>query len=145
MFKHCCYYFVRWTVYHLSVCRKVNRQYKYNLSCTMHYHRHPYRRNKVRRHFTESWKIITGKCHNYRKLCRRPTVRRHFTKSWKIITGKCHNYRCICKRPTISRYVVGGSILSIKSPTACANSKGRCIKCISDRVKFPTDREKYGG
>ena len=27
--------FVRCTVYHLSVCRKVNRQYKDNLSCTM--------------------------------------------------------------------------------------------------------------
>jgi len=32
LFKHCCYCFVRWTIYHLSVCRKVNRQYKYNLS-----------------------------------------------------------------------------------------------------------------
>jgi len=60
LFKHYCYYFVQWTVYHLSVCRKVNRQYKYNLSCTMNYHRRQYRRMKVRRHFTESWKIITG-------------------------------------------------------------------------------------
>jgi len=52
LFKHCCYCFVRWTVYHLSVCRKVNRQYKHHLSCTLHYHRRPYRRITVRRHFT---------------------------------------------------------------------------------------------
>jgi hypothetical protein len=60
LFKHCCYYFVRWTVYHLSVCRKVNRQYKYNLTCTLHYHRRPYRWTKIRQYFTENWKIITG-------------------------------------------------------------------------------------
>jgi hypothetical protein len=109
LFKHCCYCFVRWTIYHLSVRRKVNRQYKYHLSCTMHYHRHPYRRT----YFTESWKIITGnatitddfadglrplvfhiklkniywKCHNHRWLCRRTTIRQHFTESWKNITG----------------------------------------------------------
>jgi len=59
LFKHCCYCFVRWTIYHLSVCRKVNRQSKYNLSCTMNYHRRKYRRTKVHRHLTESSKIIT--------------------------------------------------------------------------------------
>jgi hypothetical protein len=48
LFKHCCYCFVRRTVYHLSVCMKVNRQYKHHLSCTLHYHR----RIPVRRHFT---------------------------------------------------------------------------------------------
>jgi len=60
LFKHCCYCFVRWIVYHLSVCRKVNRQYKHHLSCTMHYHQRPYRWTHVRRYFTETWKIFTG-------------------------------------------------------------------------------------
>ena len=60
LFKHYCYCFVRWIVYHLSVCRKVNRQYKHQLSCTMHYHQRPYRWTHVRRYFTESWKIFTG-------------------------------------------------------------------------------------
>jgi len=32
-------------------------QFNNYLKC--HYHRHPYRRTNVRRHFTESWKIIT--------------------------------------------------------------------------------------
>jgi len=31
---------------------KVNRQYKHHLSCTLHYHRRPYRQIPVRRHFT---------------------------------------------------------------------------------------------
>jgi len=51
LFKHCCYCFVRWTICNLSVYRKVNRQYKHNLSCTLHYHRLPYRQITVRRHF----------------------------------------------------------------------------------------------
>jgi len=28
--------------------------YKYHLSCTLHYHQHPYRRTHIRRYFTES-------------------------------------------------------------------------------------------
>jgi len=52
LFKHCCYCFVRWTIYHLSVCKKLNRQYKHHLSCTLHYYRRPYRQIPVRRHFT---------------------------------------------------------------------------------------------
>jgi len=52
LFKHCCYYFVRWTVYHLSIYRKVNRQHKHHLSCMLHYHRRLYRRITVRQHFT---------------------------------------------------------------------------------------------
>jgi hypothetical protein len=51
LFKHCCYCFMRWTVCNLSICRKVNRQYKHNLSCTLHYHQRPYRRITVRRPF----------------------------------------------------------------------------------------------
>jgi hypothetical protein len=46
---------VRRAVCNLSVCRKVNRQYKHNLSCTVHDHRRPYRRIIVRRHFIESF------------------------------------------------------------------------------------------
>jgi hypothetical protein len=34
-------------------------RYKYHLSCTLHYHRRPYRRTHIRWYFTESWKIIT--------------------------------------------------------------------------------------
>jgi hypothetical protein len=41
------------------------------------------------------------------------------------------------------------SILPTQFPTDCANIKGLCIKCISDRVRLPTDLpancEKYGG
>ena len=82
LLKHCCYCFVRWTVYHLSFCRKVNRQYKYNISCAVqqlptnslpsashrefknnylkcHNHRRPYRWTHVFQHLTESSKIIT--------------------------------------------------------------------------------------
>jgi hypothetical protein len=102
----CCYYFVRWTVNNISVCRKVNRQYKHNLSCTVHDHRRLYQRITVRRHFTESFTrnaIITDdfvdglrpsafhrecwKCHNHRRLCNRITVRRHLS--------AVHNYRQI--------------------------------------------------
>ena len=39
---NCCYCFVRWAVCSLSVCRKINRQYKHNLSCTVHSHRRLY-------------------------------------------------------------------------------------------------------
>jgi hypothetical protein len=52
LFKHCYYCFVRWTICNLSVCKKVNRQYKHNLSCTLHYHGRPYWRIKVRQPFT---------------------------------------------------------------------------------------------
>jgi hypothetical protein len=52
LFKHCCYCIVRWTIYYLSVCRKIIRQYKHHLSCTLHYHRRSYRRIPVLRHFT---------------------------------------------------------------------------------------------
>jgi hypothetical protein len=52
LFKHCCYCFMRWTVYHLSVCRKINKQYKHHLSYTLHYHRRLYWRIPVLRHFT---------------------------------------------------------------------------------------------
>ena len=114
-----------------------------------HHHRCLYRRPKVRRHFIESWEIITRKCHHYWHLYRRPKVRRHFIESWKIITEKCHHHRWICRRTYVRRYVVGGSILPTTSPTDCANSKGWCIKCISDRVILPTelltDRENMEG
>jgi hypothetical protein len=110
-----------------------------------HLHWRPYRRPIVRRYFTESWKIITGKCHIHRW----PKVRRNLTESWKIITGKCHNHRQMCRRIYVGRYVVGGSILPTTSPTDSTNSKGRCIKCISDRViwstELPTDRENMEG
>jgi hypothetical protein len=36
------------------------------------------------------------------------------------------------------------SILPTQLPTDCANIKGLCIKCISDRVILPTELEKYG-
>ena len=82
LFKHCCYCFVWWTVYHWIFFRKVNRKYNHNTSCTLNNHRRPYRRTPVRQHLTESSKIITPKCHNHR----RTPVRRHLTESSKIIT-----------------------------------------------------------
>jgi len=60
LFKHCCYCFVRWTVYHLSFCRKENKQYKYNHFVQCHNHRRQYQQNIIRRHFTESLKTITS-------------------------------------------------------------------------------------
>ena len=56
--------FMWWTVYQLSFCRKVNRQYKDNLSCIMQTYRHPYRRMVIRRYLTESSKLITQNATN---------------------------------------------------------------------------------
>jgi len=146
LFKHCCYCFVRWTVYHLSVCRKVNRQCKYNLSCTIHYHRRPYRRTPSA--FHRELKNNYWKCHIHRWTFWRPTIHRHFTELENNY-WKCHNHQRMCRQISVRWYIVDGSILPTKSPTECANSKGRGIKCISDRVilptELPTDRKKYGG
>ena len=98
LFKHCCYCFVQWTIYNWIFCRKVNRKYKHNTSCTLNNHRRPYWRTRVRWHLTESSKIITPKCHKHRRLYRRTCVRRHLTESSKIITPKCHNPRRLYRR-----------------------------------------------
>ena len=117
----CCYYFVRWTVNNISVCRKVNRQYKHNLSCIVHDHRHLYQRitrssafhkqlhkyllemtlsptssiptDTVRRHFTESCRNICWKCPLSPTSLPTDTVRRHFTQSCINIYWKCHYHR----------------------------------------------------
>ena len=72
-----------------------------------------------------------------------------FHRELKNIYLKCHNHRRCCGQIPFSSYVVGGSKLQTKSPMDGANSKGRGIKCISDRVslltKLPTDDENYGG
>jgi hypothetical protein len=60
---------------------------------------------------------------------------------------KCHYHRRPSRRNSGRRYVVGGSLLPTTSPTDGANTKERCIKCISHRVilptELPTDRENY--
>ena len=88
------------------------------------------------------------KCHNYRRLCRWTTVHGHFIENWKIITANATITDDFVDGK-LPRYVVGGSILPTKSSTDCANSKGQCIKCITDRVRvlmeLPIDREKFGG
>ena len=58
---------------------------------------------------------------------------------------KCHYHRRPYQRIPGRQYVVGGSLLPTTSPTDCANSKERCIKCIFDRAMLLTDHEKYGG
>jgi hypothetical protein len=67
----------------------------------------------------------------------------------KNIYCKYHNHRRHCERISVRYYVVGGSKLPKKSTTDGANSKGRGIKCIFDRVSLPTELptncEKYGG
>jgi len=83
LFKQCCYCFVWCTVYHLSVCRKVNRQSKDNLSYTM-----PQLPTTLPTHegpsaFHREFKNNYFKCHNYRQLYRRTKVRRHFTENSK--------------------------------------------------------------
>ena len=94
----------------------------------------------VRRHFTESSKIITWNVTitdpNTDGLS--PSA---FYREFKNNYLKCHDHR--------RQYRVSGSILPTQLPTDCANSKGLCIKCISDRVilptDLPTDHEKYEG
>ena len=68
-------------------------------------HRRPYRQTTIRRHLTESWKIITPKCHNHRRPHRRTGVRRHLTESSKIITLKCHNHRRRHRRTIVRRHL----------------------------------------
>jgi hypothetical protein len=60
LFDKCLSVFVWWAVCNLSVCRKVNRQYKHKFSCTVHDHPRPYRWITFRRYFTESYKIFIG-------------------------------------------------------------------------------------
>jgi len=136
--------------------------YKYHLSCTLHYHRCPYRRTHVRQYFTESWKIITGnatltddfadglpsvsisqRVEKYLlEMPQSPTTLQTdyrasaFHRELKKYYWKCHNHRRCGGRIPVRRHVVGGSKLPTKSPTDCANSKQRGIKCISDRVSL---------
>ena len=56
---------------------------------------------------------------------------------------KCHH---ITDGHTDEYIVVGTlSILPTEFLTDRTNIKGLCIKCISDRVRLPTDCEKYRG
>jgi hypothetical protein len=86
LFKHCCYCFVQWTIYHLSFCRKVKRQYKHNLSCTMQQLPTSIPTDSSPSAFHREFKNNYLKCHNHRCLYRRNNVHRHFTESSKIIT-----------------------------------------------------------
>ena len=148
LFKHCCYCFVWWTVYHWIFYRKVNRKYKHNISCTLNNHRHPYWRTAVRQHLIESSKIITAKYHNHRRPYRRTVVRRHLTESSKIITPKCHNHRRLYRRRYRRQYrrntSVGADFTDKNTDEMCKFQRV-WIECTSNRVSLPTDREKYGG
>jgi len=118
---------VRWTVCNLSVCRKVNRQYKHNLSCTVqspmsiptdyspstfhrelhwkfHNHRRPYRRITVHQHFTESCTgnaTITDDCTDGYH----PSA---FHKEW----WKCHNHQWITVRRHFTKSCTGNAIIT---------------------------------
>jgi len=113
-----------------------------------HCHRRPYQRTNFRRHFTKSWKIITWNATiaNVHTDGQRPSA---FHRELKNNYLKCHYHRHPYRWIPGRQYVVSGSLLPTTSPTDCANSKERCIKCISDHVmlptELPTDGEKYGG
>jgi hypothetical protein len=141
---NCYYCFVQWTVCNLSVCRKVNRQYKHNLACAEHDHQLPYRGLHVRWHFTESCKIFTGNATITDVHTDELHVRRHFIESgWNVtITNDFADglqFVSICRQFTITDKFIDGR---------CEFQRAG-IKCISDHVslpmKLPTDCEKYGG
>jgi hypothetical protein len=86
---NCYYCFVQWTVCNLSVCRKVNRQYKHNLACTEHDHQLPYWRITRPLAFHRELQNIYWKCHNHRRPYRRITRPSTFHRKWL----QCHNHR----------------------------------------------------
>jgi len=150
LFKYCCYCFVRWTICNLSVCRKINRQYKHNLSCILHYHRRPYRRIIAHRHFTVA--SLEMPQASPMTLCT-DYSRQHFTiaslempqpspMTWRTDYVRRHFKESGGNATITDEFVdgysqsafVGNSQLPIKSPTDGANSKGQGIKCIFDRV-----------
>ena len=121
LFKHCYYCFVRWTVCNLSVCKKVNRQYKHNLSCTLLYHWRPYRRIKVRRPFTiASLEMPQSSSMNLRMDYSLSAFHSSLTGNATIITDdfanglspsafyrgwwKWHNHRRICRRNPVRQH-----------------------------------------
>jgi hypothetical protein len=111
---------MRWAVCNLSVYRKINREYKHNLSCIVHDHRRWYRRiqsvgisQRVAKIFTRNSIIIDVYTDKYspsalqRELyllemqlsptsISTDTVRRHFTKS--CIYWKSNYHRCLYRR-----------------------------------------------
>ena len=86
LFKHCCYCFVRWTVYHLSFCRKVNRQYKYNIYCTVQQLPTSIPTDSHLSASHREFKNNYSKCHTHRRKYRRTNIHRHLIESSKIIT-----------------------------------------------------------
>ena len=135
LFKHCCYCFVRWTVYHWIFCKKVNRKYEHNTSCTLNNHWRPYRRTTVFRHLTESSKIITPKCHNHRHPYQRTVVRQHITESSKIITPKCHNHQRPYRR-NLSVGKLSVANFTDKNTDGMREFQRVWIECTSDHVRF---------
>jgi hypothetical protein len=89
----------------------------------LRFHRRVHRRTITRRYFTESWKQITGVCHNHRRSHWRPITRRYFTKSSKKITGVCHNHRRRHRRPITRRYFTESSK---KITGVCHNHQRNC-------------------
>jgi len=159
---------VRRAVCNLCVYRKVNRQYKHNLSCTVHYHRRPYRRLceqiTVRRHFTESFignatiidDVVDGLQSvdiSQRASLEMPqspmtvqtdSFRRHFTESGRngTITD---DFADGVQSVGISRQF----IITDKFTDGRCKLQKAGIKCISNRVPLPTELptacEKYVG
>jgi len=97
---------VRWTVCNLSVCRKINRQYKHNLSCTVLGHRRLYwqinRPSTSHKELHKYWLYrLTQSVGISQRVVEMPqspttrntdTFRRHFIESW------CHNHRQFYRR-----------------------------------------------
>jgi hypothetical protein len=129
LFKHCCYCFVRWIVYHLSVYMKVNRQHKHHLSCTLHCHRSPYRRITVRRHFTIAslempqpsptmlWTDCISSAFHNSVTGKATTITDDVADGFQSVSilqlrhCKCHNYhRRRCRRIPVRRHFIVASL-----------------------------------
>jgi len=73
-------------IYNLSVCKRVNRQYKHNLSSTVHNHRCLYRRIQFIGILPKVAKYLLEMPQSPMSL-QTDTVRRYFTESCKIFTA----------------------------------------------------------
>jgi hypothetical protein len=88
---------VQWAVCNLSVCRKVNRQYKHNLSYIVHNHRHLYQRITRPSTFHRELHKYLLEMPISPTLISTDTVRQHFiescTENATIIDDSTNGYR----------------------------------------------------
>jgi len=75
-----------WAIYNLSVCKRVNRQYKHNLSCTVHNRRCLYRRIQFIDILPRVAEYLLEMPQSLMSL-QIDTVCRYFTESCKIFTA----------------------------------------------------------